>query len=416
MNNSYSIRFASFAVLLFLSMSVLAVGNVCAGTVSASSNEKLTAEWKNVNADRRESEPVKHYQESLSECSNYCGRIFEAEIHDRVIHGAVVMSGGVNGDVFSAAWGWADTAHTVPMTTKTVVDMASVTKVAAGVTAYLVAHAKGLVDFNLSFTNYLPEYSALLLHRVTVNDLANHRSGFGEVDGPGKRVYYSDDVVKMIRNINVLPPAMPKKEYVAYSCRNYVLLGRMLEHIVGKGVDSFIEEEVFRPVGMSDSSLGTPVEGIANGRLSHSMGTERPGCISDYVARPLWDAGIGTLNAGMFSTAEDLARLMRTYLRGGVSDNGKRLFGAEEMKLIAPSTTVRIHGARSFGWQFADVNLPETLSGTSLFHSGWSGQTVLFDLKRRRYAIVLTTRCGDYKRAKRERFQVIEKLMLYSIK
>jgi len=39
--------------------------------------------------------------------------------------------------------------------------------------------------------------------------------------------------------------------------------------------------------------------------------------------------------------------------------------------------------------------------------SGWSGQTVLFDLKTKHYVIALTTRCGDYNRAKRERFAVI---------
>ena len=52
-----------------------------------------------------------------------------------------------------------------------------------------------------------------------------------------------------------------------------------------------------------------------------------------------------------------------------------------------------------------------TLSGAALFHSGWSGQTVLFDLKRQRYAVVLTTRCGDYSRAKRDRFKAIAALI-----
>ena len=342
----------------------------------------------------------------------FCRRIFEAEIRDGVIHGAVAMAGDTEGTEFSATWGWADAAHTVPMTAKTIVDVASVTKAAAGITAYLVAHAKGMVDLDKQFTDYLPEYSAKLSQPVTVKDLANHRSGFGEADGTGKRVYFSDDAAQMLANIYSLPPVTPKDGKVSYSCRNYVLLGRMLERIVGCGIDRFIYQEVFQPTGMSDSSLGAPIEGLATDRLSQSMGTERSGCISDNVARPLWKAGIGTLNAGMFSTAEDLARLMRTYLRGGVTDDGKRIFGTAEMALIAPAPAVRVSGARSFGWQFADANLPETLFGTSLFHSGWSGQTVLFDLKRCRYAIVLTTRCGDYRRAKKERFQVIEKLIL----
>ena len=90
-----------------------------------------------------------------------CSRIFEAEISDGVIHGAAVMAGGLDGDKVSASWGWADAAHTIPMTTHTVIDVASVTKAAAGVTAYLIAHSKGLVDFDVPFTNYLSSCSAV---------------------------------------------------------------------------------------------------------------------------------------------------------------------------------------------------------------------------------------------------------------
>ena len=341
-----------------------------------------------------------------------CADIFAREIEDGVIHGATVMAGGLDGEPVSASWGWADAAHSVPMTPRTVIDMASVTTAAAGVTAYLVAHAKGLVDFDAPFTNYLAAYRAPLARTVTVRDLANHVSGFGEADGPGKRVYFSDSPGKMLDNILSMPPATPKAGAVVYSCRNYVLLGQMLERLAGCSVDEFVRREIFVPAGMKDSSLGRPLPSIGGERLAQTMGTPRPGVVSDYVARPLLDSGIGTLNAGMFSTAEDLARLMRTYLRGGVTDSGTRIFGAAEMDAIVPSPANRIDGARSFGWQSAFPNLPDELFGSALFHSGWSGQTVLFDLKRRRYAIVLTTRCGDYARAKRERFEAISALLL----
>jgi CubicO group peptidase (beta-lactamase class C family) len=339
-----------------------------------------------------------------------CARIFNAEIEDGVIHGAAVVSGGLNGGTLSCSWGWADAAHTVPMTTRTIVDMASVTKAAAGVTAYLVAHAKGLVDFDVPFTNYLAAYKVPLPHAVTIRDLANHTSGFGEADG-SPRVYFSPDAKIMARNVLSMPPKEPTAGKVFYSCRNYILLGQAFEAATGQRLNDFCRKEIFDPLDMKDTALGAFPSGIGVERLAQTMGTERPGVISDKVARPLWGAGIGTFNAGMFSTAEDMAKLMRVYLRGGVADNGARLFGAAEMAEIAPSPTNRIDGARSFGWQSFCENLPEALFGTSLFHSGWSGQTVLFDLKRGQYAVVLTVRCGDYARAKRDRFAVIAALM-----
>ena len=339
-----------------------------------------------------------------------CAKIFESEIKDGVIHGAAVIAGGLEGETISGSWGWADSSHKVPMTTRTVIDMASVTKTAAGITAFLAAHAKGMVDFDTPFTNSLPAYSVALSRKITIRDLANHISGFGEADG-NPRVYFTTNATQMLQNILSMPPKEPIKNKVFYSCRNYILLGQLFETITGRGIAEFCQNEIFDVIGMSDTSLGAPRVGIEQNRLAQTMGTKSVGQISDWVASPLFAANIGTFNAGMFSSAEDMAKLLRVYLRGGVADNGVRIFGENEMREIAPSKTNRIQGARSFGWQYYDENLPEFLLDSSLFHSGWSGQTVLFDLKRKRYAIVITTRSGDYARAKRERLLVIENLM-----
>ena len=209
-----------------------------------------------------------------------------------------------------------------------------------------------------------------------------------------------------------MPPKDPKSGHVFYSCRNYVLLGQTFETMTGCRAADFCRKEIFLPAGMNDTSLGAPLPSIGTDRLAQTFGTKKGGVISDYVARPLWAADISTFNAGLFSTAEDMAKLMRVYLREGVCDNGTRLFGADEMAQIAPSPTNRMEGARTFGWQYAAADLPEALRGTSLFHTGWSGQTVLFDLKRRRFAVVITVRSGDYKRAKRERFTAIGRLLI----
>ena len=339
-----------------------------------------------------------------------CGKIFESEIRDGVIHGAAVIAGGLECETISGSWGWADAAHKERMTTRTVIDMASVTKVAAGITAFLVLHAKGIVDFDSPFTNSLPSYKAVLADDVTIRDLANHVSGFGEADG-NPRVYYTNNAAMMLRNVLSMPPKDPVENTVFYSCRNYILLGQVFESITGRGVAEFCQKEIFDVIGMSDTSLGSPRAGVEENRLAQTMGTKSAGEISDFVAQPLWAANIGTFNAGMFSSAEDMAKLLRVYLRDGVTDSGMRIFGDDEMREIAPSKIKRIKGARSFGWQSYDDNLPDFLFGSSLFHSGWSGQTVLFDLKRKRYAIVITTRSGDYARAKRERFQAIGFLM-----
>jgi len=339
-----------------------------------------------------------------------CRRIFEAEIADGIIHGAAIVAGGLEEEPLTGAWGWADPSHEHPMTTKTVIDIASVTKVAAGATAFLVAHSRGMVDFDAPFTNYLSSFRAPLDRKISTRELANHVSGFGEADGK-PRVYLDVDAGRMLDKLLSMPPGKPAPGKVKYSCRNYILLGQEFEALSGRRIEEFCRNEIFVPAGMSDTSIGAPLAGIPRERLAQTITTKGPGKISDYVARPLWKAGIGTFNAGMFSTAEDMAKLMRVYLRGGVCDNGTRIFGQAEMDLIAPGPSNEVDGARSFGWEYAAKELPKELSGPSLFHSGWSGQTAFFDLKSRRFVVVLTTRCGDYDRAKRDRFAAIAALM-----
>ena len=164
----------------------------------------------------------------------------------------------------------------------------------------------------------------------------------GESSPQGKpRVYFSTNATIMMSNILSMPPNKPVKDKVFYSCRNYVLLGQIFENLTGYNVKEFCEREIFDVVGMKDTSLGAPRTGTGRNHLAQTLGTDQAGVISDHVARSLLSANVSTFNAGMFSSAEDMAKLMRVYLREGVTDDGIRIFGEKEMREIAPSPEKR---------------------------------------------------------------------------
>ena len=94
---------------------------------------------------------------------------------------------------------------------------------------------------------------------------------------------------------------------------------------------------------------------------------------------------------------------------GGL-EKGRRLFDEESFREIAPDRAKKTDGYRRFGWVVYDALLGDFAYGSSLLHSGWSGQSVFLDFEKDFFAVVLTTRCGDYDRAKRDRFQVIQTL------
>lgn len=333
--------------------------------------------------------------------------ILQADIDDGIIHGGAVLAGKPGSVFYECGAGFTTPERKYPMDTDTVLDVASTTKVASVITGLLICHARGLIDFEAPFTEYLTDFTAPLYEPVTIRDLADHVSGFGDVRGQAQRPYFDESGIQMLKNMLTVPPPHPPTRHAWYSCWNYILLSLILERITKEPLDVFCGKEIFQPLGMKESSMGRPKPEIPEERLGQTLGTTRPGEISDFVAMRIYRDGGRTGNAGLFTSAKDYAKLLECYLRDGRTESGKRLFGGAEMAEILPDRKEHFNGYRRFGWGIYEIFLAEDMFGSVLFHSGWSGQTILFDRKRGMYGMVLTTRAGDYDRAKRDRFRIL---------
>jgi len=336
--------------------------------------------------------------------------ILQADMDDGVILGGAVLAGKDGSVYYDCGAGFTSPERKYAMDTDTVLDVASTTKVATTVTGLLICHARNLIDFDAPFTEYLTDFRAPLYETVTVRDLANHVSGFGDVRGQKQRPYFDESGVQMLKNMLIVPPPHPPTRHAYYSCWNYILLSMILERVAGESLRDFCRKEIFEPLAMDSTGLGRPVPGIPVERLGQTLVTERPGEISDFVAMRIYRDGGCTGNAGLFTSAKDYARLLECYLNDGRTTSGKRLFGEAEMREILPDRKERFNGYRKFGWVIYEPFLEDGMFGSVLFHSGWSGQTILFDRERGMYGVVLTTRSGDYNRAKRDRFRILHEV------
>ena len=207
------------------------------------------------------------------------------------------------------------------------------------------------------------------------------------------------------------PPVQPTTE-PNYTCWNYILLAMIFEQATGVNFADFCRQEIFEPLKMHSSSIGETIMDIPTSRLAQTIGTENPGQIGDFVAMRIYRDGGSTGNAGMFSTVNDLSKLMRCYLRHGKYDSKKQLFSEKSFAEITPDIAQKIDGYRRFGWIIYDKHMDDSEFGVSLLHSGWSGQTIFMNLKKQIFVIVLTTRYGDYERAKCNRFAIIRQLLM----
>lgn len=337
--------------------------------------------------------------------------LVKSAIADKVINGAAIIGGNLDSDFFSYSAGFADSAKKHKMDCDTIIDIASVTKVAATITALLICRSRGLIDFDAPFTDYIKDYKPLLTKVPTVRELANHTSGFIDVDGELKRRYFDESGAKMMDNMLTTPPPIEAGKKLKYCCWNYILLSIIVERITGEKFDDFCRNEIFAPLGMDSTSLGKPVESASKCRLAQTIGTAKCGEISDFVASRIYRDGFACGNAGMFTSARDFTKLVRCYLREGKLPNGSQLFSKEAFAEILPDGILKIAGARHFGWSYWEKGMDESKFGELLAHSGWSGQTVCMNVKTREFAIVFTTRIGDYDRAKRDRFKIAKILL-----
>ena len=238
------------------------------------------------------------------------------QIHAGLIDGAVVLGGTGTEDFRRGAYGIADRMKQAPMQFDSVFDIASLTKVTG--TAVLLAFCveEGIIDLDAPFTEYLP-YHGRLFSPVTVRQLATHYSGI-QINYP----YFPGEEKKMIEAILSLDFVRPPMTEYEYTCTNYILLGLLIERVMKKPLEQLAEERIFHPLGMNDTKWGAPVDGA----LSRTIRTinAAPGVISDHGARAIAPHRIG--NAGIFSTASDLAKFCRMMLnRGrGIFQNGHR--------------------------------------------------------------------------------------------
>ncbi|MFA6714231.1 MAG: serine hydrolase domain-containing protein [Victivallaceae bacterium] len=326
----------------------------------------------------------------------------KSELDSGIINGAVISAGTADETRFEKAWGFADTG--TRMRTDTVIDMASVTKALATSSALAICRDDGLIDFDRPFTDYLPAYRAPLAKSITVRDLAMHVSGFGA------QKYYTAATGREIRRNLLLAPPPGRHGDFEYSCWNFQLLGMLVEEVSGCSLPDFCHNRIFAQLGMHDTSLGKPLtEDPA--RLARTCAAAGPGRISDEMAFRLYRDGFSAGNAGAFSCAADLAAFCKCMLKGGEYAPGKRLFSAYSFDAL---TAPRIHAGavqRSFGWIVADEFKPSGFSAHTVYHSGWSGQTLFMDLNKRFYAVILTTRTlNEYERARQGRFKLISEL------
>jgi uncharacterized protein YbbC (DUF1343 family)/CubicO group peptidase (beta-lactamase class C family) len=277
----------------------------------------------------------------------------------------------------------------MPMTADAVFDMASLTKPIATATSAMVLIEQGKLRLSEKIATYWPEFAANKKGDVTVEHLLVHTSG---LTADNALADYKDGKAESLKRIaNLSLEAEPGTRF-RYSDVGFIVLGELVERLSGKSLDEFARANVFEPLAMKDSGF-LPKDALKD-RIAPTA--QRDGkWIVGNVHDPRSHAMGGVAgHAGLFSTADDLARYARMILNGGELD-GKRILSPLGVRLMTTPVPVP-GGLRSRGW---DVDTSYSAPRGELFprgdgfgHTGFTGTSIWIDPPSKTAVIVLSNR------------------------
>ena len=171
---------------------------------------------------------------------------------------AVVKDGRV---VLAKGYGLANVELQVPVKTETVFQIASVTKqFTAAAIMMLVESGKLTLDDKVGkyITNAPASWSG-----ITIRHLLTHTSGLTDYpDGFDYRHDYTED--ELIKAIESVPLAFQPGEKWEYSNAGYVTLGVVVRKVTGKFWGDFLQENIFKPLGMTTARVISEASIIPN--------------------------------------------------------------------------------------------------------------------------------------------------------
>lgn len=263
-------------------------------------------------------------------------RYLENEISSRGIPGAVALVVDQDEVLFIESYGQRDVANAQPMTDDTIFRIASMTKPIA-TTVIMILVEEGKLSLDDSIADYVPEYSEVEViasfdptdgsfttrppeRPITIRQLLSHSSGLAYS-------FASDTVTALnangINGINV-PLLYDPGEGWSYS-HGISVVGRVLEEIEGVGLDVFMKQRLFDPLGMNDTSFVVPSG--KNARVTTTHNRNASGDFSENQ-NPSEIRSAVSGDGGLNSTAADYARFIQLFLNDGVTANGERLLGS----------------------------------------------------------------------------------------
>ncbi len=275
----------------------------------------------------------------------------------------------------------------------TMFDLASVTKAVATTTMAAILHQRGLLELDAPVISTVPEFMADKCGEVdgrrrgvTFRMLLAHSSGLPAYEKLFLRTRVREELLRAAMTTSLSADPGTRAEY---SDIGFIILGVALERIAEESLDRFCQREIFGPLGMVNTKFNPPsglrgtIPPTANDKTFRHRVIQ--GEVQDENASVL--GGVAG-HAGLFSTAEDLAKFAQEMLSGG------RIVSAETVRTFTRRESAPPGTSRALGWDTpsAPSQSGKYFSASSYGHLGYAGTSLWIDPERELSITLLTNR------------------------
>jgi CubicO group peptidase (beta-lactamase class C family) len=282
---------------------------------------------------------------------------FMKRLHSRSAFNGNVLIAKKGKIIYRNSFGWADYLHRDSLEIDSQFELASVSKPLTA-TAVLMLVEQGKITLDQTVNDFFPDFP---YENVTIKQLLSHRSGLPNY------VYFVDGIWKEKRKgvsnkevMELLAKHKPNRYNVPdarflYNNSNYMVLAAIIEVVSGQSFTVFMQENLFRPLGMKNTAVYSKVdyEKIPTGVIGHDK-IWRRSVVQNFLDGPVGDKGI-------YSTVNDMFLFDRAMTEGRVLKT--ELLDSAYSALSNPVRGVFNYG---YGWR-----LYEKDGHTIAYHTGW---------------------------------------------
>jgi CubicO group peptidase (beta-lactamase class C family) len=274
--------------------------------------------------------------------------------------------------VIAKGWGFRDYGKKLPFTPKTVVPIASNTKLFTAVAAGLLVE-EGKLAWDTPVKQHVPSirfHNDSLDAAVSIRDMLGHRTGITRHD----MIWYKSDFTRkeLFERLRHLEPKEPIRQLFLYNNMMYAGAGYVIELLSGKPWEAFVQERIFDPLGMTSSVFS--IDAMLQGPEPGVPWTERRDSFELYEI-PYYREAAGVGPAGSInSNLEDMSRWLIALLNKGRLGERQVIPAAVLEETAKPAIALANTALETRGWG----ELLNPFYGTGRFTASYRGHLISY--------------------------------------